>query len=70
MKEIWFINQYAVTPDLPGGTRHYDLAVELVKNGYAVRIFTSNVNLSTRKHGRDLKGRLWLEEPVQGIFFE
>lgn len=70
MKEIWFINQYAVTPDLPGGTRHYDFAVELVKSGLAVRIFASNVNLATRKYERDLADRLWLEQPVEGIFFE
>jgi glycosyltransferase involved in cell wall biosynthesis len=69
MSEIWFINQYAITPDLPGGTRHYDLSVELVKSGHTVRIFASNVNLALRRHIRSLKGKLWLEELVNGISF-
>ncbi|OPX84866.1 MAG: putative glycosyl transferase [Pelotomaculum sp. PtaB.Bin104] len=70
MREIWFINQYAIAPDLPGSTRHYDFGVELVKAGYSVRIFASNVNLSLRKHIRDLHGKLWLEEQIDGVLFE
>lgn len=30
---IWISNHYAITPDMPGGTRHYDLSRELVKRG-------------------------------------
>lgn len=70
MSEIWFINQYAITPDLPGGTRHYDFGMELVKSGHSVRIFAANVNLALRRHMRNLKGKIWLEEPVNGISFE
>lgn len=70
MREIWFINQYAISPDLPGGTRHYDFGVELARTGYSVRIFAADVNLALRKHIRDLKGNLWLEEPVNGVLFE
>lgn len=70
MPEIWFINQYAIAPDLPGGTRHYDFGVELVKAGYSVRIFAADVNLALRRHTRDLKGKLWLEESVDGVLFE
>ncbi len=70
MSEIWFINQYAVTPDLPGGTRHYDLGMELVKSGHSVRIFASNVNLALRRYTRNLKGEIWFEELVNNIFFE
>lgn len=39
-KVIWMFNHYAVTPDIPGGTRHYDFASELVKRGYKVAIFS------------------------------
>jgi len=67
LKEIWIINQYSITPDLPGGTRHYDLGVELVKAGYTVRIFAANVNLALSLQIRDLGAKLWLEEPVDGV---
>lgn len=70
MSEIWFINQYAITPDLPGGTRHYDFGVELIKAGHTVRVFAADVNLALRRHVRDLGGRLWLEETVDGVLFE
>lgn len=70
MREIWFINQYAISPDLPGGTRHYDFGVELAKVGYTVRIFAADVNLALRMHTRNLGDRLWLEEPVNGVLFE
>ena len=38
---IWIFNHYAQGPDLPGGTRHYDLSIELIKKGYDVTIFAS-----------------------------
>lgn len=69
-KEIWFINQYAVTPDLPGGTRHYDFGVELAKAGYSVRIFAATVNLAMRRQIRNPGKNMWLEEPVDGVLFE
>jgi len=28
-KNIWIFNHYAITPDLPGGTRHFDFGKEL-----------------------------------------
>ncbi|RJX19118.1 MAG: glycosyltransferase WbuB [Desulforudis sp.] len=70
MQEVWFINQYAISPDLPGGTRHYDFGVELVNAGHTVRIFAADVNLALRRKVRDLRGKLWLEEPVNGVLFE
>jgi len=39
---IWIFNHYAITPDLPGGTRHYHIAYELGRNGYDVTIFAMN----------------------------
>ncbi len=38
-KTVWIFNQYINTPEFPGGTRHYDLARELVKKGYRVHLF-------------------------------
>lgn len=47
--EIWLVNHYALTPDRPGGTRHYDLGTELTKHGFKVKVFACDINLATRK---------------------
>ena len=36
-KSIWIFNHYAITSDLPGGTRHFDFGKELVKRGFMVK---------------------------------
>jgi len=43
MKSIWIINHYAITPEYPGGTRHYEIALRLSKMGYKVVVFASSV---------------------------
>jgi GDP-D-mannose dehydratase len=30
-RNIWMINHFAIPPDMPGGSRHYDFGIELVK---------------------------------------
>ncbi len=42
-KIIWIINHYAITPDNPGGTRHYEIAHRLSKLGFNVVILASSV---------------------------
>ena len=42
MKTVWILNHHAVTPELGGGTRHYDFAKELLNRGYKVYIFASS----------------------------
>lgn len=66
---LWMINQYAITPDLPGGTRHYDFGCELVKQGWDVTIFASDINLALRKHTKLGERELWREEVVDGVRF-
>jgi len=39
---IWIFNHYAITPEFPGGTRHFELAKALVQKGWDVVIFASN----------------------------
>ena len=46
---IWIINQFACTPDMPGGSRHHEISKYFVKNGFEVDIFASDFNLSSRK---------------------
>jgi glycosyltransferase involved in cell wall biosynthesis len=66
---IWILNHYAVPPDSPGGTRHYDFARELVKRGHKVTIFASSFGHRSRKEER-LRGRQnHLIREINGIRF-
>ena len=49
-KNIWILNHYAKTPDMSGGTRHYDLGRELVKRVHKVTIFASGFEHSSKRH--------------------
>lgn len=60
-KSIWIFNHYAITPDLPGGTRHFEIGQSLVEKGFNVTIFASSFNSTTRSDKLD-KGRFKLEK--------
>lgn len=47
---VWWVNQFAVTPDESGGTRHYDMARELRALGIDARIVASDLGLHSRKY--------------------
>ena len=64
---IWIFNQYAITPDLPGGTRHYDLGRELVKRGHRVTVFASDFIHYVYRYHRTTPKRRVFEENVDGI---
>jgi len=68
-KCVWILNHYAITPDLAGGTRHFDLGKELVKRGYQVVIFASGFDHHSKMYVKvGPKERSRLEE-VAGIQF-
>ena len=46
---IWIFNHYAQGPELPGGTRHYDLAKQLVSYGHNVTIFSAGFHYTLLK---------------------
>jgi glycosyltransferase involved in cell wall biosynthesis len=69
LRELWWVNQYAITPDLPGGTRHYDLGVEMARRGFRVRIFASDVNLALRRRTKLQPGQLFTVEEREGVEF-
>jgi glycosyltransferase involved in cell wall biosynthesis len=66
---IWIFNHYAVTPDTPGGTRHYDLARELVKRGHQVTIIASSFHHGRHQEIRLAFGERWKIEDVDGVKF-
>lgn len=66
---LWIINHYAIPPDTPGGTRHFDFATELVKRGHQVSIFASGLSHRTKKEGR-LEGKQnYRRENISGVEF-
>ena len=67
--KIWIFNHYAVTPDMPGGTRHYDFAKELTKKGHQVTIFASSFHYSLHRELKLTKNEKWKAEKVDGVNF-
>jgi len=68
-KNIWILNHYAISPDMPGGTRHYDIAKELVKRGFNVTIFASGFDHVTKKYLKVSSKELFREETYDGVRF-
>lgn len=69
--QIYWVNQFAVPPDQPGGTRHFDFATELQRRGHRVRLIASDLNLATRTYSRrrgttDIKP---ITESIRGVRF-
>jgi len=66
---IWIFNHYALPPDLPGGTRHYDFGRELVKRGHRVVIFATSFHHYLHQETRLQPGERWKIENVDGVKF-
>lgn len=66
---LWIFNHYAKSPDLPGGSRHYDLGRELVRRGHRVVIFASSFHHLLRRETRLGSGESWRAEDVDGVEF-
>jgi glycosyltransferase involved in cell wall biosynthesis len=67
--KIWIFNHYAHPPNLPGGTRHHDLALELVRRGHRVTIFATSFHHQLRRETRLQPGEDWKIEDVNGVQF-
>jgi len=68
MKHIWIINHHALTPDMGGGTRHFDFAKELIKKGYKVTIIASSYHYSKYQEMKVYpKDQNHLLETLQGV---
>ena len=68
-KNIWILNHYAITPDMSGGTRHYDFGKELTKRGYDVTIFASSFHYTQHKELKLEKKGTYKIENIDGINF-
>lgn len=68
-RTVWILNHYAISPDMAGGTRHYDLARELVRRGYEVIIFASGFDHVTHKYVKIQKGEGLRVEDHNGVKF-
>mgnify|MGYP001232330633 FL=1 len=64
---IWIFNHYATAPNHVGGTRHYDLARQLIKQGHEVTIFASSFNHLLRKEMISYNGENFKEEYIDGV---
>lgn len=66
---IWIFNHYAHAADVPGGTRHYDLARELVRRGHHTTIFASSFHHNRHQEMKLAPGERWKVEDVAGTRF-
>ena len=65
---IWIFNHYATAPYHVGGTRHYDLALELVKKGHNVTIIASSFNHFLKQETIEYPGKSYfLKEEINGV---
>ncbi|HBC93999.1 MAG TPA: glycosyltransferase WbuB, partial [Pelotomaculum sp.] len=69
MPKLWILNHYAVGPGESGGTRHFDLARELVKMGWDVSIFAASVNHIMRRETHLQSGEKTKQEVHDGVRF-
>lgn len=67
--DIWIFNHHALTPEMSGGTRHYDFAKELVKRGHNVTIVASSFHYSKYKEMRNYGDKEYLIEIIENIRF-
>jgi len=47
--KIWLVNHYALPPQRSGGTRHYALAREWLRQGHKVTLIASSVDYMRRE---------------------
>lgn len=66
---VWLINHYALPPSEPGGTRHYTLARQLIRNGHEVTIIASSFNHVTGKQMGCSYGKRLIYKEFGGVPF-
>jgi len=69
LKNIWIINHHAVTPEMGGGTRHYDFAKELISRGHKVTIIASSFHYAKYREMKEYGDAEYLLENIDGVDF-
>ena len=67
MKQVWIINQFANTPNMPGHTRQYETAIGLSRRGWKVSVISSDFNLTKRVFLKLKRFRILLKEDINGV---
>lgn len=68
-QSIWVLNHYTITPDMPGGSRHFDLGKELVKRGHEVVIFASGFDHGSRTYVKVKSKEKLRRDELDGVQF-
>lgn len=68
-RNIWLFNQYAITPDMAGGTRHFSISRILVERGYRVTLFASGFNYQKREELKCNRKEDFKIEVYRGVRF-
>ncbi|MEA1972830.1 MAG: glycosyltransferase family 4 protein [Candidatus Cloacimonadota bacterium] len=66
---IWIFNHHALTPDMSGGTRHFDFAKALVERGHSVSIIASSFHYSKYQELKNYENSHYLHEKIDGVDF-
>ena len=66
---LWIINQFANTPDMPGSSRHYELSEYFVSQNLEVNVFSSDFNLATRSFLRLNNNEFFKKEKTRNIWW-
>jgi len=66
---IWILNHYALPPNISGGTRHYDIARQLVKAGHTVTIFASSFHYAKLEEFKEYNENFFIEEDINEVKF-
>ena len=69
MKNVWFFNHYASTPDQAGGSRHYAISRILAARGYSVTLFASSFSHHRHKDLKCKKNEKFKIEMIDGVRF-
>ncbi len=69
MKRVWIINHFAVPPGESGGTRHFSLARELQKHGFAPTIIAAAAHYQTGKPRPLPEGANAQLQEIEGVRF-
>ncbi len=67
--KVWMFNHYANIPKYPGGTRHFDLAKQLIEKGHQITIFASSFHYLLLKETKRYEKNYYQEEYIDGVKF-